>query len=137
VPLVQERERLTNVVEFQNIRPRPLPRAYRDADDFFRDLADLVIALRVARAAWESGPAALGEWHAFGQALRSALWAGTSLPMLIEEAQSWSAGWWRRAFLPSNDERNGTGPWGGRRRGESSSAAAPHRADEQRRSPRF
>lgn len=88
------------MVEFQNISPRPLPRearGYRDEDDFWRDAAALVIAVRFARAAFESGPCLRGEWHAFGQALRSGIRNGATVPKLIEEVTSWSCGWWRRS----------------------------------------
>lgn len=90
------------MVEFQNISPRPLPRearGYRDEDDFWRDAAALVIAVRLARVAWEAGPCHPGEWHAFAQALRSGARAGATVPKLIEEARSWAAGWWRRAHF--------------------------------------
>jgi len=90
------------MVEFENIGSRPLPREARgyrdaDADDFFRDATELIIAVRLARMAWECGLAAPGELHAFTQALRSGIRNGVTLPALIEETQSWASGWWRRA----------------------------------------
>jgi len=102
------------MIEFQNIRSRPLPRearGYRDADaaDFFRDATDLIIAVRIARVAWEAGPAGLGEWHAFGKALRSALRAGTSLPVLTADAASWAAVWWQRGTCPQTMNENKLG----------------------------
>ena len=90
--LSQERERLINVVDFQDSAGRSLPR-----DDYFREVADLIVAIRVARVAWQSGPCHHGEWFAFAKALRSRIRGGATPQVLIEETESWSAGWWRRA----------------------------------------
>jgi hypothetical protein len=83
------------MVDFQDSTGRSLPR-----DDYFAQVVDLVIAIRVARVAWEPGPRAHGEWFAFAKALRSGIRNGVTLPVLIEEARSWTAGWWRRARFP-------------------------------------
>jgi hypothetical protein len=90
------------MVQFENISPRPLPRearAYRDEDDFFRDVVDFVVTLRAARAAWQCGPAIAGEWHAFRVHLHQALRSGTSLTVMIEDARNWGIGWWRRSHF--------------------------------------
>lgn len=70
-------------------------------DDYYGSLADLVIAIRLARSAWEAGPRQHGEWFAFSTEIRSALRAGASLPMLIERTQERTAHWWQRAHRPA------------------------------------
>jgi hypothetical protein len=42
-------------------------------DDFFADVAALVIAIRLARAAWECASARANEWTAFSYRIRDAL----------------------------------------------------------------
>jgi hypothetical protein len=79
-------------MEFQDSHGRPLLR-----DDYFRDIVDLIVSIRIARVAWQTGLAAPGEWFAFGQMLRSGIRNGVTLPTLIEETESWTSGWWKRA----------------------------------------
>ena len=81
-------------MEFQDTHGRSVPR-----DAYYGEIADLIITIRAARAAWETGTAQRGEWHAFATQLRAALRAGTSLPVLTADVASWAAGWWRRAHF--------------------------------------
>ncbi len=82
------------MVQFQDNAGRSLPR-----DDYFREVAELIVAIRIARVAWEAGPCHHGEWHAFATQVRSALRSGTSLPFVIADIRTWASGWWRRAHF--------------------------------------
>jgi hypothetical protein len=66
-------------------------------DDFFRDVVDLILEIRAAKASWESGTARPNEWRAFGFKMKDALKANTSLALMIMDVRSWAAGWWRRS----------------------------------------
>jgi hypothetical protein len=99
------------MVRFEDTHGRSLTR-----EGYFAQVADLIVAIRAARAAFESGPAAPGEWHAFGKALRSGIRAGATPSRLIEETKSWASGWWRRAdFANQKWSEQQTKPFGGRR----------------------
>ncbi len=68
-------------------------------DSHYRDLGDLVLGIRGARAAFEAaqGRIAAWEWESFAREIHRAERAGAPLRTLIDEAESWAAGWWRRA----------------------------------------
>ena len=66
-------------------------------DAYYRDLADLLLAVRDARTAFEAARAKAEEWNTFAAAIRRGQRTAAPLPTLIDEARSRSAGWWRRA----------------------------------------
>ena len=67
------------------------------SDDHYRDISDLLLGIRNARAAWQAAKAKVAEWNSFADQIRRGQRAAAPLPTLIAEAQSWSAGWWKRA----------------------------------------
>jgi hypothetical protein len=77
-------------------------RRYRtdEADQFFHDSAQLIIYIRVARAAFQAAGAAPREWEALAHALRLARAEGSSISSMIALTQSFTQGWWRRARFP-------------------------------------
>jgi hypothetical protein len=66
-------------------------------DDHYRDIADLLIGLRDARAAWHAAEAGVHEWEIFSLEIRGGQRASAPLATLIDLAQTWAVGWWRRA----------------------------------------
>ena len=72
-------------------------RGYHDVDQFIADSAELIIALRDARAAFETAEGKEREWISFSREIHRAQRGDAPLDVMIAEAQSWAAGWWRRA----------------------------------------
>jgi hypothetical protein len=66
-------------------------------DDHYRDIADLLIGLRDAKQAFEACRGKIEEWDSFSAEIRRGQYGGAPLSVLIEEVESWSQGWWRRA----------------------------------------
>lgn len=68
-------------------------------DSFYRDCADLILAVRGARAAFEAaqGRIATWEWESFAREIHRAKRGGAPLDVMIAEAESWASGWWKRA----------------------------------------
>jgi len=72
-------------------------RGYRDVDRLVADSADLLLAVRAARTAFEAARASIAEWDAFAAVIRRHQAAAAPLRTLIAETQSRAAAWWRRA----------------------------------------
>jgi len=66
-------------------------------DAYYRALGDLLFAIRNARAAFAAARCKVDEWENFADQIRRGQATAAPLPTLIAEAQSWAAGWWRRA----------------------------------------
>lgn len=66
-------------------------------DDHYRDLADLLLSIRDARAAWQAAHAKVAEWDNFAGEIRRGQRAAAPLHTLIDKAASWASGWRRRA----------------------------------------
>jgi hypothetical protein len=67
------------------------------SDDHYRDITDLLLGIRNARAAFEAARAKPAEWDSFASEIRRGERGNAPLPSLIEEAASWAQRWWRRA----------------------------------------
>jgi hypothetical protein len=67
------------------------------SDDHYAALSDLLFSLRDAKAAWQAARAKPGEWDALAREIKRGHHGGAPLHTMIDETQSWAAGWWRRA----------------------------------------
>jgi hypothetical protein len=67
------------------------------SDDHYRNLTDLLLGIRDARLAWQAAKAKAGEWDALAREIKRGHHGGAPLHTMIDETQSWAAGWWRRA----------------------------------------
>ncbi len=79
-------------------------------DDHYRDIADLLIGLRDARAAWRAAEAGVHEWEIFSLEIRGGQRAATPLATLIDLAQTWAVGCWRRAHAEARARKTPCAP---------------------------